>query len=131
MAPDRPRSRRRRLATCAPFLVVSVLAQLAAGQRLGIDVTHAVDCTRKTAVGDHISVHYRGTLQKDGTEFDSSYTSNEPFEFLLGAGQVIAGWDQGLVDMCIGEQRRLTVPPTLAYGSRAIGKIPAMSTLGE
>lgn len=76
-------------------------------------------------------MHYRGTLQSDGTKFDSSYDRGPPFEFVLGARQVIAGWDKGLLDMCIGEGRTLTIPPEMAYGNRAIGKIPAGSTLSR
>ncbi len=80
------------------------------------------------AVGDTITVHYVGTLL-DGTKFDSSIDAGRPFTFRLGAGQVIAGWDQGLVGMRVGGKRRLTIPPSLGYGSRANGPIPANSTL--
>ncbi|KAK5157215.1 Peptidyl-prolyl cis-trans isomerase fpr2, partial [Oleoguttula sp. CCFEE 6159] len=78
---------------------------------------------------DKIEVHYRGTLQSDGTEFDASYNRNQPLSFHVGKGQVIKGWDQGLLDMCIGEKRTLTIAPEWAYGSRAMGPIPAGSTL--
>lgn len=74
-------------------------------------------------------MNYRGTLQSDGTEFDASYNRGQPFEFTLGKGQVIQGWDQGLLDMCIGEGRKLTIPPALAYGNSQNGPIPAGSTL--
>lgn len=87
------------------------------------------DCTRKAAAGDVISMHYRGTLE-NGNEFDSSYSRNQPFEFKLGAGMVIAGWEQGVPGMCIGEKRKLTIPSHLAYGDRGFGDIiPAKSTL--
>lgn len=70
-----------------------------------------------------------GTLQ-DGTEFDSSIPRGQPFTFTLGSGQVIKGWDKGLLNMCEGEKRRLVIPPELGYGDRAMGeKIPASSTL--
>lgn len=83
---------------------------------------------REAKVGDTIRAHYVGTLM-DGTVFDSSRDRGEPFEFTLGAGQVIKGWDDGIVGMKEGGQRRLTIPPEMAYGDQAVGKIPANSTL--
>ncbi len=83
---------------------------------------------RAVAVGDKLEVHYRGSLQ-NGTEFDSSYARSEPFTFVLGKGQVIKGWEQGFDGMRIGGKRRLTIPPDLGYGSKAMTKIPANSTL--
>jgi FKBP-type peptidyl-prolyl cis-trans isomerase len=80
------------------------------------------------AVGDTVSVHYVGTLT-NGTVFDSSYSRNQPFTFRVGAGQVIAGWDQGIPGMKVGGKRRLTIPPSLGYGNQAVGSIPANSTL--
>jgi peptidylprolyl isomerase len=70
--------------------------------------------------GDVISVHYTGWLE-DGTKFDSSYDSGGPIEFVLGQGEVIDGWDFGLVSMKVGGKRRLTVPPDLAYGAKGMG----------
>ncbi len=78
--------------------------------------------------GKTVSVNYVGTLS-DGTKFDSSYDRNQPFEFQLGAGQVIKGWDQGVVGMKVGGKRKLVIPPDLGYGDQANGKIPANSTL--
>ena len=78
--------------------------------------------------GDTVSVHYIGTLQ-DGTQFDNSYTRGKPFSFTVGAGRVIAGWEQGLVGMQVGGQRILVIPSELGYGSRAGGPIPPNSTL--
>lgn len=79
--------------------------------------------------GDLLSVHYTGRLE-NGTVFDSSYPRGQAFLFQLGAGQVIQGWDQGLVGMRVGGKRKLTIPPALAYGDRAVGSvIPPNSTL--
>lgn len=78
--------------------------------------------------GANISVHYSGTLT-DGTKFDSSYDRGTPFEFILGAGEVIEGWDKGFAGMKVGGKRKLTIPSNMAYGERAVGDIPANSTL--
>jgi FKBP-type peptidyl-prolyl cis-trans isomerase len=85
--------------------------------------------TGPTAVnGDVVTVNYVGTLT-NGTKFDSSYDRNQPYTFRLGAGTVIAGWDQGVPGMKVGGKRHLTIPPSLAYGNQANGVIPANSTL--
>lgn len=78
--------------------------------------------------GDKLSVNYTGTLT-DGTKFDSSYDRNQPFTFTVGSGQVIKGWDQGIIGMKVGGTRQLTIPPSLGYGETASGSIPANSTL--
>jgi FKBP-type peptidyl-prolyl cis-trans isomerase len=80
------------------------------------------------ATGDTVTVNYVGTFT-NGQKFDSSYDAGKPFSFRVGAGQVIKGWDQGLPGMKVGGKRRLTVPPSLGYGSQAYGPIPANSTL--
>lgn len=72
--------------------------------------------------GDKVSVHYTGWLT-NGTKFDSSRDRNEPFNFRLGAGQVIPGWDEGVAGMQPGGKRRLTVPAHLAYGARGAGGV--------
>lgn len=78
--------------------------------------------------GDRVVVHYTGRFV-DGTIFDSSLTRNEPFQFVLGAGQVIQGWDVGLVGMKVGGKRVLSIPPELGYGMQDYGPIPGNSTL--
>jgi len=85
---------------------------------------------QEATAGKQVSVHYTGTLT-NGKKFDSSLDRGQPFKFKLGAGQVIQGWDQGVAGMKIGGKRKLTIPPELAYGNRAVGGdlIPANSTL--
>jgi len=76
------------------------------------------DCKVKTKNFDVVRVHYMGMLRDSKQPFDSSYARKEPLEFQLGAGRVIPGWEKGLLDMCVGEKRRLTIPPSLGYGAR-------------
>ena len=78
--------------------------------------------------GDNIVINYKGTLT-DGTKFDSSYDRGQPFETQIGVGQVIKGWDEGVVGMKVGGKRKLTIPPSMGYGNQAAGSIPPNSTL--
>jgi len=94
------------------------------------------ECTKLTKAGDQLGMHYTGTIAKSsekgtpGKQFDSSVGRGKPFDFTLGQGQVIKGWDQGLLGMCVGEKRELTIPPSLGYGDAgAGGDIPAGATL--
>ncbi|KAL2256626.1 hypothetical protein VTK26DRAFT_1387 [Humicola hyalothermophila] len=96
---------------------------------LTVEVQHEGTGDRETKAGDKISVHYKGTLT-NGTKFDASYDRGKPLDFTVGAGQVIQGWDQGLLGMKVGERRKLTIAPSLGYGARgAAGVIPPNATL--
>jgi peptidylprolyl isomerase len=72
--------------------------------------------------GNTVQVHYVGVAFSTGEEFDTSWSRGEPLEFRLGAGQVIAGWDQGVQGMRVGGRRQLIIPPRLAYGDRGAGR---------
>ncbi|CAG5178210.1 uncharacterized protein ALTATR162_LOCUS8586 [Alternaria atra] len=110
-------------------LATAAVADIINNDHLKTEVLTEVKCTRKTQVGDTVNVHYRGTLESDGSEFDASYNRGPPLKFAVGTGQVIKGWDQGLLEMCPGEKRKLTIQPEWAYGSRGAGPIPANSVL--
>jgi FKBP-type peptidyl-prolyl cis-trans isomerase len=84
---------------------------------------------RSPASGDTVVVHYVGWLE-NGAQFDSSRDRNEPFDFVLGRGQVIKGWDEAVATMRVGQKAKITIPPALGYGARgAGGVIPPNATL--
>ena len=96
---------------------------------LKIETTQEGSGEQMVTSGDMISVHYTGKLE-NGTVFDSSVERGTPFEFQIGQGMVIAGWEQGLLGMKVGEKRTLTIPAEMGYGSRgAAGVIPPNATL--
>lgn len=100
----------------------------------GGDKVQSTDITVGTGAeavsGKKVTVNYTGTLKSDGSKFDSSYDRNAPFSFNLGGGQVIKGWDQGVVGMKVGGKRKLIIPAALAYGEQSPSpKIPANSDL--
>jgi FKBP-type peptidyl-prolyl cis-trans isomerase len=124
------------------FHVVGVVTVLLAGTGCGsstagshseVDMTRAVELSKsvttlaiddarpgtgaEATAGRRVRVHYTGTLM-DGTKFDSSKDRNEPFEFVLGAREVIPGWDEGVKGMKVGGVRQLTIPAAMAYGAR-------------
>ena len=93
------------------------------------DIISAGDNASYPSKGAKVQVHYTGTLT-DGTKFDSSRDRGKPFEFTLGQGQVIKGWDEGVAQMSKGERAKLTCSPDYAYGNRGFpGLIPPNSTL--
>lgn len=130
-----------------PFVVVGIAVVLAIGAYLKkpYSATYQSENSTKDAgeliiedqtVGDGAeltagktaTLHYTGTLT-DGTVFDSSREGGEPVDFAIGVGQLIKGFDEGLVGMKVGGKRKLTIPPLLGYGSEVAGPIPANSTL--
>jgi peptidylprolyl isomerase len=95
----------------------------------GLQIQDEVVGTGKEAKsGDTVTVNYLGTLQ-NGTKFDSSYDRKQPFTTQIGVGQVIKGWDEGIVGMKVGGKRKLIIPPSLGYGSQDLGSIPPNSKL--
>jgi len=82
----------------------------------------------EAVLGDTVTVHYIGTLQ-NGQQFDNSNLRGTPFSFTLGQGRVIEGWEEGVVGMKIGGERILVIPPSMGYGSKNVGPIPANSVL--
>ena len=114
-----------------------VMAVVAAEAELQVETVYKPEeCDRETKVGDHLWMHYTGTIDASsatgeaGAEFDSSINRGTPFDFPLGKGSVIRGWDEGLTGMCVGEKRVLVIPPHMAYGDRGAGSaIPGGATL--
>jgi FKBP-type peptidyl-prolyl cis-trans isomerase len=125
--------------TITVLLLALAIAAFAQDQKMtttksGLKYTDEKVGTGETAVkGASVQVHYTGWLYvngKRGSKFDSSLDRNMPFEFKLGARQVIPGWDEGVEGMKVGGKRELIIPPDLAYGPKAVGGvIPANSTL--
>lgn len=113
------------------FVVALLAASVFASETTKINILRKPEtCSQKAEKGDSITVHYIGTLEADGKKFDSSYDRNQPFTFALGQGQVIKGWDNGLLGACVGEKRKLVIPPNEGYGNRgAGGVIPPKATL--
>jgi FKBP-type peptidyl-prolyl cis-trans isomerase len=111
--------------------ILSVIMAISNANAAELKVTDLIEGDGAIAkIGDRVSVHYTGWLLS-GKQFDSSKTRNKPFEFRLGAGRVIKGWEQGVTGMKVGGKRELIIPPELGYGSRSVGGglIPANSTL--
>ncbi|CAZ82353.1 unnamed protein product [Tuber melanosporum] len=119
-----------RVASPFGFALCALVATAFAQDVVEIVKQKQIECERKTVKGDTINVHYRGTLKETGDQFDASYDRGQPFTFTLGENRVIQGWERGLLDMCIGEKRKLIIPFSLAYGAGGMPPvIPAKSDL--
>merc|ERR1712130_569756 len=110
---------RKTILLVATLLIIIVIAQCAKYdnvKNLQVGIKYRPDdCERKAKDGDSITVHYTGKLT-NGEQFDSSIPRNQPFVFKIGQGMVIKGWDSGLLGACVGEKRKLVIPPHLGYG---------------
>ncbi|NXV64893.1 FKB10 isomerase, partial [Molothrus ater] len=113
-------------------LVFSVLLVDFHNPKDGVSLEHLEvpeTCKRRAVTGDFVRYHYNGTLM-DGTLFDSSYSRNQTYNTYIGKGYIIPGMDQGLQGVCVGEHRRVVIPPHLAYGENGAGdKIPGSAVL--
>ena len=98
------------------------------GEQLQIKIKKRNHCSNPIQNGDFVNVHYNGTLT-DGTLFDTTQLRGEPFNFQIGTRKVIAGWEQGLLGRCQGDELTLIIPPHLGYGSSDAGIIPPNSIL--
>ncbi|PVU95830.1 hypothetical protein BB559_002587 [Furculomyces boomerangus] len=119
------------LITFISAIFFCLVAIIASESGLKIDnISKPDDCSVLAKNGDTVHVHYSGKLESNGKVFDSSYKRNTPLPFKLGSGRVIKGWEQGILGMCVGEERTLTIPHELAYGERGFPPIiPPKSTL--
>lgn len=116
--------------TTTPIAITKPSVVVPASVPTELTVTDLKEGTGEGAkAGDSITLYYVGVLTADGSEFQNSYDSAQPFTFTLGQGEVIAGWDQGMVGVKVGGQRQLDIPAELAYGDAERSGIPANSAL--
>ncbi len=108
-------------ASCAPTLCVSLAPSAVAS--LEVITKQAGDGKTFPKKGDRLSMHYTGRLISNGAKFDSSVDRGQPFQFQIGVGQVIAGWDQGVIKMSLGEKATLRIPSAMGYGARGAGGV--------
>ena len=110
-------------ATLSIFALLVSAVQGSAGLTV-IQTSGPTECDEKTAPGHHLSMHYTGTIDESsetgvaGTQFDSSIPRGKTFDFPLGGGRVIRGWDEGLVGLCKGAKATLVIPPEMGYGAQ-------------
>jgi FKBP-type peptidyl-prolyl cis-trans isomerase len=121
----------------AVLIIGCALTLSGCGHKTGAEVTtptglkyvdEVIGTGEKPHLGRTVVVHYTGTLT-DGTKFDSSVDRGQPYQFRIGTGTVIRGWDEGILSMQVGGKRKLIVPPDLGYGAQVKNKIPPNSTL--
>ena len=121
----------------AALIIACATALAGCGNKTGTEVTtptglkyvdEVIGTGDKPRLGRTVVVHYTGTLT-DGTKFDSSVDRGQPYEFRLGTGSVIRGWDEGILSMHVGGKRKLIIPPDLGYGPQGKGSIPPNATL--
>merc|ERR1719305_424849 len=125
-----------KLFALALLFVAVAMADFQEGDGLIMTTTKKASCANPAKAGDKLTMHYTGTIDPQsatgtkGKKFDSSLDRGTPFTFTLGVGQVIQGWDKGLVGICPGEKRNLVIPPEMGYGSSGAGNaIPGGATL--
>lgn len=108
------------------LVLLAFVSTMCSGEENGVTIEVVYkpeECTRKTKDGDYLAMEYTGRLEKDGSVFDSSHKRQRTFDFILGRGQVIQGWEKGLQDMCVGEKRKLRVPSYLGYGNEGVDDV--------